>query len=136
MFLYETKINCAKDGIHQITDWIKDCVKESGVKTGIAIVSAPHTTSAISITPYMLTDYDHQDIQKEMDKIVPTRIDFTHQFDTPADASGHIKSAIMDSNITLIVEDGKPVLGHSQGVFFFEFDGPRVQKCQIAVYSD
>ena len=51
MKLFETKIECQRDGIHQITEWIKDCIKESGVKSGIAIVSAPHTTSAISITP-------------------------------------------------------------------------------------
>lgn len=134
--LYETKIECAKDGIHQITEWVTKCIADSGVKTGIAIISAPHTTSGISITPYMLHDYDHQDIQKELDHIVPTRVDYLHQFDTPSDTAGHIKSAIMGTNMALIVEDGKPVLGHSQGIFFFEFDGPRVQKCYLSVLSD
>ena len=85
----------------------------------------------------MLDDYDHQDIQKELDKIVPTRIDYTHQFDTPADACG--SHQIRDYGFKFDAHRRKrqgSVLGHSQGVFFFEFDGPRVQKCQIAVYSD
>ena len=136
MKFYETKIDCQKNGVHQITDWVRQCIADSGVKSGIAVFSAPHTTSGISLTPYMLHDYDLQDVQIQLDVIVPQRVDYTHQFDTPADAAGHTKSAMMGTNTTLIVEDGKPVLGHSQGIFFYEFDGPRLQKCYLSVYSD
>jgi carboxypeptidase PM20D1 len=68
--------------------------------------------------------------------IVPTRVDFAHQFDTPEDAAGHIKSILIGANMTLIVHEGKLLLGSSQGVFFLEFDGPRSRKCQIKVIAD
>jgi secondary thiamine-phosphate synthase enzyme len=57
--------------------------------------------------------------------LIPTRIDFKHQHDTPQDAAGHIKSVLVGVNLTLIITDSKLVLGSSQGVFFNEFDGPR-----------
>jgi len=31
---------------------------------------------------------------EEIARLVPTRIDFKHQHDTPQDAAGHVKSAI------------------------------------------
>ncbi|WP_075109709.1 secondary thiamine-phosphate synthase enzyme YjbQ [Bittarella massiliensis (ex Durand et al. 2017)] len=136
MHFYETKIECPKDGVVQLTEWLRRCVRESGVQSGIAVLSAPHTTSGISFNPYMLKPEDHQDIQQALDRLIPMRIDYAHQFDNPADAAGHNKSALMGTNTTFIVEGGELVLGSSQGVFFFEFDGPRTQRCQLAVYSD
>lgn len=134
--LYQTVIDCKKNESYLLNDWIIESVKDSGVQNGIAIVFAPHTTSGIAVTPYMLKDEDHLDIHNSLDTMIPTRVDYTHQFDTPSDASGHNKSAIMGVSLTLIVENGKPMLGSSQGVFFFEFDGPRKQKCFLKVYSD
>jgi secondary thiamine-phosphate synthase enzyme len=64
---------------------------------------------------------------------VPTRINFRHQHDTPQDAAGHIKSALIGASQTFIVEDGQLVLGHSQKIYFFEFDGPRKRQIYVQV---
>ena len=66
-----------------------------------------------------------EDIEDEMDKLIPKRVNFKHQFDTPTDAAGHIKCSLQCFSATLIIEDGKIQIGGSQGIFFFEFDGPR-----------
>ena len=134
--LYEKVMDCTKDDTILLNDWIKESVADSGVKSGIAILYAPHTTSGISVTPYMLSREDHMDIHESMEHMIPTRVNYTHQFDTPSDASGHNKSAFMGVSMTMIVENGKPMMGSSQGVFFFEFDGPRKQKCYLKVISD
>ena len=76
------------------------------------------------------------DIHEEINRIVPTRIDFKHQVDTPQDAAGHIKSVLIGASLTLIVENGKPFLGHSQGIFLNEFDGPRKRQFKIKCLSD
>ena len=41
MHFYETKIECPKDGVVQLTEWLRQCVRESGVQSGIAVLSAP-----------------------------------------------------------------------------------------------
>jgi len=72
-----------------------------------------------------------EDVHDEICRLVPTRIDFKHQFDTPQDAAGHIKAAIVGHSRSFIVTGGKLALGHSQKVYFWEFDGPRQRSVQI-----
>ena len=64
---------------------------------------------------------------------VPTRTDFKHIFDTPSDAAGHIKASLVGNQHTLIIHEGKAVLGHSQGIFFWEYDGPRKRQLHLKI---
>ncbi|MEG0127246.1 MAG: YjbQ family protein, partial [Clostridia bacterium] len=64
------------------------------------------------------------------------RIDFKHQHDTPSDAAGHVKSSLIGVSIPLIINDGKLLLGSSQGVFFLEFDGPRSRQYTVKIIKD
>ncbi|MBN2303466.1 MAG: YjbQ family protein, partial [Anaerolineae bacterium] len=68
-------------------------------------------------------------------RLVPTRVDFKHQYDTPADAAGHIKASLIGHNILLVIEDGELLLGRSQSILFYEFDGPRARHVQVKVIS-
>lgn len=117
-------INTDKHGLFDITNIVKKDVKISGVKSGLCCVFIPHSTAAVTvysgIDPLGLLD-----LNDTIKTLVPTRIDFHHQCDTPSDAAGHIKSSLLNPSMTFIVEDGKIVLGNSQSIYFFEFDGPR-----------
>ena len=77
-----------------------------------------------------------EDIQDEICRLIPTRIDFKHQHDTPQDAAGHVKSSLIGVSLSLMVEGGKLLLGHSQGIYFLEFDGPRKREVYVKVFSD
>ena len=77
-----------------------------------------------------------KDIQDEIRRLVPTRIDFKHQHDTPQDAAGHVKSSLIGISLTFIIEDGTLLVGHSQGVYFLEFDGPRRREYYVKILSD
>lgn len=133
--IHELKFNTKKNDVLSLTEQIEAIVAESGVQEGICIVHVPHTTAGVTITSKW-DETDFSDIKTEMRRIVPTRVDFAHQFDTPEDAAGHIKSILIGANMTLIVHEGKLLLGSSQGIFFLEFDGPRSRKCQIKVIAD
>ena len=133
--IHELKFNTKKNDVLSLTEQIEAIVAESGVQEGICIVHVPHTTAGVTITSKW-DETDFSDIKTEMRRIVPTRVDFAHQFDTPEDAAGHIKSILIGANMTLIVHEGKLLLGSSQGVFFLESDGPRSRKCQIKVIAD
>lgn len=116
-------------------DTIKNIVSESGVKEGYCIVHNPHSTGGLFLNSY-LDPNTPEDILHEWDRLIPTRFDFFHQNDTPTDASGHVKSVLMGTTITLIIHDGKIMLGHSQGIVFAEFDGPRERKLIVKVAAD
>jgi secondary thiamine-phosphate synthase enzyme len=77
-----------------------------------------------------------EDIQDEISRLIPTRVDFKHQHDTPQDAAGHVKSALMGVSLTFIVDEGRLVLGSSQGIYFVEFDGPRKRQVYVKVSAD
>lgn len=132
MSLSRMDLKTTGNGATEITAWLREIVAQSGVAAGLCVVHVPHTTAGLSITSYA-DPLGHEDIHDDLRRLVPTRVDFKHQHDTPQDAAGHIKSVLVGVNLSLIIADSKLLLGSSQGVFFHEFDGPRqrqvVAKC-------
>jgi secondary thiamine-phosphate synthase enzyme len=118
-----------------LLDEIKAFVAESGVQEGLCIVHNPHTTGGLFINSY-LDPKTPEDILHEWDRLVPTRFDFFHQNDTPTDAAGHVKAALMGISAPLIIHQGSLLLGFSQGIVFAEFDGPRERKLIVKIVSD
>lgn len=107
-----------------ITDEIKKIVKESGIKEGVCHVYNPHSTAGLTSTSFWDPN-GWLDLQEEICRLIPTRIDFKHQHDTPQDAAAHIKSSLLGISMSFIIDSGELLVGSSQGVFFLEFDGPR-----------
>jgi secondary thiamine-phosphate synthase enzyme len=115
-----------------LTEEITGAIAESGVGEGIAVVSLPHTTASLGIISFP-DPLGLIDVMDEVSRLVPTRVDFKHQHDTPQDAAGHIKSTIIGTTLSLIVTEGRPLLGHSQKVYFMEHDGPRRRQFHVQV---
>jgi len=113
-----------------ITDDLINLVKESGIKDGICYVYNPHTTAGLTLNSRMDPN-TATDLVEEIDRLVPTRVDFNHVFDTPSDASGHIKATLVGNSFSVIINDSKLSFGRSQGAFFWEFDGPRERRVHI-----
>ncbi|MCI8950829.1 MAG: YjbQ family protein [Lachnospiraceae bacterium] len=121
-----------KNDVVCLTDSIREIVRETGVEDGICVIYCTHTTAGL-ITTSFGDPKGHEDIQDELRKLIPTRVDFKHQHDTPEDAAGHVKSALVGSSITLFVENGELFIGNTKGVYFIEFDGPRERKVMVKV---
>ena len=117
-----------------LTDRIRAFVKETGVQEGVCHVIAPHTTAAVTVNSY-LDPKTATDLSHEVNRLVPTRIDFIHQVDGPTDAAGHIKTTLIGPSQTVIIHQGDLLLGHSQGIMFFEFDGPRDRTVHVKVMA-
>lgn len=122
--LFKYEIRTEDQGVHDITDNVVNALEKSQIKEGICLVYNNHSTAALAIyspwDPAGLVD-----LKEEVRRLVPTRIDFHHQHDTPEDAAGHVKSALFGVSETFIVHDGKLNIGGSQHIYFLEFDGPR-----------
>ena len=126
------KLASDRNGLFDITVQVEAVLAESGVSDGMLLVSVPHSTAAVTV----VSPWDPaglEDVQDEICRLIPTRIDFKHQFDTPQDAAGHIKAAIVGHSRMFIVAAGHLELGHSQRIYFWEFDGPRQRTVQVQV---
>lgn len=124
----------AGDALVDITAQVRAAVAESGVDAGICVVIVPHTTAGITLNSALDQD-TLVDLVAEFKRLAPKRVDFAHQYDTPADAAGHIKAALAGQSVTLAIEAGELLLGWSQSILFFEFDGPRKRQAQVKIIA-
>jgi secondary thiamine-phosphate synthase enzyme len=115
-----------------ITDQVKELVRQTNVKEGLCFLFIPHVTAALTINSY-LDPNTSLDLIDELDRVIPTRVDFKHILDTPADASAHVKASLIGTDLTLIIHEGELLLGPSQGIFFWEYDGPRNRKVMVKI---
>jgi secondary thiamine-phosphate synthase enzyme len=120
------------DSLTDITDLVRSVVKDRGVQSGICFVVVPHTTAAVTVNSG-LDPETVRDIVAEVRRLVPTRTDFHHIVDTPSDAAAHIKASLIGNSETVLIENGDLVLGHSQSLLFFDFDGPRQRRVLVKI---
>jgi len=106
-----------------ITDRVKEFVEKSKIKRGICVVYTPHATCGIIINE----NYDESvcsDILNKLEQIAPENGNYEHD-KIDNNAHSHIKASIIGPNETIIIENGKLLLGTWQGIALAEFDGAR-----------
>lgn len=115
-----------------ITDRVKSIIQSQSVANGLCIVHSQHTTAGIILNSSsdLATP---EDILEQLDRLVPIRVDFKHTLDTPPDAAGHIKIALVGNSVLVPIVDGELRLGRSQSILFCEFDGPRDRRALVQV---
>jgi len=115
-----------------ITSEVQRVVADSGIKEGLCVVFTPHTTAAVTINENADPDVPH-DVGLALDLISPDRREFRHG---EGNSAAHTKSSIVGPSITLIVSDGRLLLGTWQGIWFNEYDGPRTRKIHVRVMGE
>jgi len=114
-----------------ITAQVRSAIKRSGVSEGICCVYTPHTTAGITIQENSDPDVK-ADMVGQLARMIPKSGPFRHD---EGNSDAHIKSSVIGATATLIVEDGKALLGTWQAVFFCEFDGPRERRVLVKVVA-
>ena len=66
----------------------------------------------------------------EISKIVPLTDGYHHM---EGNSAAHIMSSMMGFSQTVIIEGGRLLLGTWQGIYFMEFDGPRIRKVHVKI---
>ena len=114
-----------------ITGAVQAAVSCAGVADGICVVFCPHTTAAITIQENADPDVA-ADVISTLDGLVPRDGDYRH---VEGNSDAHVKSTLVGASETLIIEQGRLVLGTWQAIYFCEFDGPRSRRLHIKVIS-
>ena len=113
-----------------ITNRVRQVVAESDTRHGAVLVYVPHTTAGVTINENADPDVPH-DILLTLEELVPHhRAGYRHG---EGNSDSHVKTAMVGTSQTVLIEDGELVLGTWQGIFFAEFDGPRTRKVHVRV---
>ncbi len=116
-----------------ITPYVRDIVRKSGVKGGLCLVYVPHTTACVFINEAADPDVV-RDIAYALERLVPW--DDPNYSHAEGNSAAHIRSAVIGNSRTLIIENGDLVLGTWEGIFLGEFDGPRERKVYVKILKE
>lgn len=111
-----------------VTDLVQTAVEALGIRDGVITVFVPHTTAGITLNENADPDVV-RDLIAALDRLVPWDGDWAHN---EGNAAAHVKASLIGSSIRVPVEGGRLRLGTWQGIFFCEFDGPRVRELWVA----
>jgi len=121
-----------RETLVNITPQLKKLVADSSVKCGRLIAFVPHTTAAITINESADPDVQRY-LLVTLKKLIPLSGDYRH---AEGNSDAHLKSSLFGASLTLLIEDGKIVLGTWQAVYFAEFDGPRSRRLHVRIVED
>ena len=119
------------EGFTDITGTVEKTVEQSGVKEGICVVYCPHTTAGVMINENADPDVVH-DLLLGLSKALPDRPEFRH---AEGNSAAHLKAGCVGSSVTVVVADGRLVLGTWQAIYFCEFDGPRRRNFYVKILA-
>lgn len=123
---YKIKTN-KSDEMIDITSQIRQHVKASGVKDGIAVVFVAHTSAGVTINENADDDV-FDDILNNLDRLFPKINGYKHK---DGNSYAHLKASMIGSSSTVIIENGELLIGEWQGIYFCEFEGPRERKFYV-----
>lgn len=112
----------------EITDQVRRAVRAAGLTSGVCVVYCPHTTAGVTIQENADPDVVHDMLLWLNDHIPKDVPGFRH---AEGNSDSHLKSSLVGSSITVLVENGDLVFGTWQGVYFCEFDGPRTRTVHV-----
>lgn len=108
---------------------LEGILHKGGVREGIMVVFCPHTTGAITINENADPDVK-SDLKLGLNETFPNKATYIHM---EGNSDGHMKSSVVGASETLIISEGRPVLGTWQSVYFCEFDGPRTRTVHVKI---
>ena len=112
-----------------ITAQVREAVKRAGVERGICHLMVLHSTAAVAINETADPNIG-VDVLTALDRAVQRRGNWLHNR-IDDNAPSHIKASILGPSELISVSDGELVLGTWQGIWLFEFDGPRTRKVSV-----
>ena len=112
-----------KNEFIEITSLIKNSILENKWRNGIIFLNVLHTTAALTINENADNDVK-TDLINALNELVPD-IRYYHN---EGNSDSHLKASLIGSDLMVQIENGNPILGKWQGIYFCEFDGPRINR--------
>jgi len=126
----------ARRGFVNITRQVEQCLAESGVQEGLALVNAMHITASVFINddePGLLQDYE-----KWLEKLAPHEpvSQYMHNRTGEDNADAHLKRQVMGREVVVAITKGKLDFGPWEQIFYGEFDGRRRKRALVKIIGE
>ncbi|UCH79613.1 MAG: YjbQ family protein [Nitrospiraceae bacterium] len=119
-----------------ITPQVNECLRESGIKEGLALVNAMHITASVFIN-----DNEsglHLDYDVWLEKLAPHEPISQYQHNRTGEDNGdaHLKRQVMGREVVVAVTGGNLDFGTWEQIFYGEFDGRRRKRVLVKIIGD
>ena len=122
-----------RDYIH-LTPQVEAIVKKSGIKDGMALVSAMHITAGVYVNdnePGLI-----EDIDEWLERLAPFRQNYQHHETGEDNGDSHLKALLIHHEVIVPITNGKLDFGTWQRIFYAEFDGQRDKRLIVKVMGE
>lgn len=107
-------------GLHEVTEQVRQVVGESGVREGLCTVFIQHTSASLTIQENA-DPSARRDLESWLNRLVPERDPlYTHTTEGAEDMPSHIKAALTATSLAIPILDGELGLGTWQGIYLWE----------------
>lgn len=123
-------------GFVNITGQVEQCLRESGVSEGLALVNAMHITASVFIND----DESglHHDYEKWLEGLAPHEpvSQYRHNRTGEDNADAHLKRQVMGREVVVAITAGKLDFGPWEQIFYGEFDGSRRKRVLVKIIGE
>ncbi len=127
-----------------ITQRVQECVAQTEVTSGFAVVYSKHTTASVKINenePLLL-----EDMKQLLERVAPRNgtyrhNDFTERTvnmneDECPNGHAHCQHLLLGTSETIPIVQGAMDVGRWQSIFFIELDHPRQREVVVQVFGE
>ena len=125
----------ARKAFINITPKVEGCLRESGIKEGLALVNAMHITASVFIND----DESglHHDFDVWLEKLAPHQPVSQYRHNVGEDnADAHLKRQIMGREGVVAITEGELDFGPWEQIFYGEFDGKRRKRVLVKIIGE
>ena len=106
-------------GLVGITEPVCGWVAKQDIGRGLLTIWCRHTSASLLVQENADPDV-RADLEAFFRRLVPENAGYRHEDEGPDDMPAHIKSALTQTQLSIPVDGGRPVLGTWQGIYLFE----------------
>ncbi|HET7883150.1 MAG TPA: secondary thiamine-phosphate synthase enzyme YjbQ [Acetobacteraceae bacterium] len=117
--LHRLSVSTDGQGLFDVTGKIRDWVETQGIATGLLTVWCRHTSASLLVQENADPDV-RADLVAFLRRLVPENAGYRHQEEGPDDMPAHIKAALTQTQLSVPISDGRPLLGTWQAIYLFE----------------
>jgi secondary thiamine-phosphate synthase enzyme len=119
--LHRLEIATGGRGMVEITDPVRRWTRGSGIARGLLTIWCRHTSASLLVQENASPDV-RRDLEDFLARLAPDgdRHRYRHDDEGPDDMPAHLRAVLTQTQLSIPVEDGLPVLGTWQGIFLYE----------------
>jgi secondary thiamine-phosphate synthase enzyme len=126
----------SRRGFVNITPQVEQCLHESGIREGLALVNAMHITASVFVND----DEEglHQDFERWLESLAPHEPvgQYRHNRTGEDNADAHLKRQLMGRETVVAVSGGRLDFGPWEQIFYGEFDGRRKKRVLVKIIGE